>query len=249
MATKEEVRKIAAQCNLSDEELEARAEKRFKEERLRPLHDEVKGHPFWKTLSNDFHVDCVTKLRELFDQFIGHFTKDSINECPQATILFPLLHNIYDSILKAKIMPKHQHITVMEMNGFGNYILVLQTALQLVHYYLDNIFDEDMVVGYDPHFIFDSNKEQYVDCILYRTYGARDNGDGTYRLVQIIKKDEVDKLAEWNKDATTEYAKMAKYFAEHNQKAYAESNLKQAEYYKEKYEDLIDNKEKHYIIK
>ena len=99
------------------------------------------------------------------------------------------------------------------------------------------------------NFEFDKEKEQYVDCVLYRTYGARDNGDGTFRLVQIIKKDEVDKLAAWNKDASVGYAETAKYFAEHGQKAYAEDNLNKAQYYKEKYEDLVDNKEKHYIIK
>ena len=249
MATKEEeVRKIGKESKLTDEEVVSLWEKRFKDE-LRKLHDEVKEHPFWKTLSNDFHVECITKLRELLDMFIGHFNKDSIDKCPQAIITIELLHNIYDCMLKSKLMPKYYKMTVMDMNGFGNYVLVLQTALQLVHYYLDGIFDEDMVVGYDPHFEFDKEKEQYVDCVLYRTYGARDNGDGTFRLVQIIKKDEVDELTEWNKNAAAEYAKLAKYFAEHGQKEYAESNLKKAQYYKEKYEDLIDNKEKHYIIK
>ena len=248
MATKEEVRMIGRESKLTDEEVDSLWEKRFKDE-LRKLHDEVKEHPFWKTLSNDFHVECITKLRELLDMFIGYFNKETIDKCPQAVIMLELLHNIYDSMLKAKIMPKYNHMTVMEMNGFGNYILVLQTALQLVHYYLDGIFDEDMVVGYDPHLEFDEEKGKYVDCVLYRTYGARDNGDGTYRLVQIIKKDEVDKFAEWNKGASAEYAKLAKYFAERRQKEYAEDNLKKAQYYEEKYNDLVNNKEKHYIIK
>jgi hypothetical protein len=248
MATKEEVRKIGKESKLTDEEVVSLLEKKFKD-KLRQLHDEVKEHPFWKTLSNDFHAECITKLRELLDMFIGHFNKDSIDKCPQAIITIELLHNIYDCMLKSKLMPKYYKMTVMDMNGFGNYVLVLQTALQLVHYYLDGIFDEDMVVGYDPHFEFDKEKEQYVDCVLYRTYGARDNGDGTYRLVQIIKKDEVDELTEWNKNAAAEYAKLAKYFAEHGQKSYAESNLNNAQYYEEKYEDLVDNKEKHYIIK
>jgi hypothetical protein len=75
-----------------------------------------------------------------------------------------------------------------------------------------------------------------------------ENGDGTYRLVQIIKKDEVDRYAEWNKGAAVTYAKIAKEMAERGSE-YAEYNVKQAEYYKEKYEDLINNKEKHFIIK
>ena len=32
-------------------------------------------------------------------------------------------------------------------------------------------------------------------------------------------------------------------------KIMAENNLKKAQYYEEKYKDLIDNKQKHYIIK
>ena len=248
MATKEEVRKAGAGSQLTDEEVHSLWEKRFKD-RLRALHDEVKEHPFWKTLSNDFHGDCIENMRSLLNTFVGHFNKDSIGKCPQAIIMLELMHNIFDCTLKAKTMQKYYHMTVMDMKGFGNYVLVLQTALQLVHYYLDDIFDEDMVVGYDPHFIFDNEKKQYVDCVLYRTYGARENGDGTYRLVQIIKKDEIEQLAQWNKEASEGSARTAKYFAEHNQKAYAEDNLKKAQYYKEKYDDLIDNKEKHYIIK
>lgn len=86
-------------------------------------------------------------------------------------------------------------------------------------------------------------------CAINRTYGARENGDGTYRLVQIIKSDEVEKLAQRNKEASEEYARIAKHFAECEQKEYAEDDLRQSQYYKEKYEDLIDNKGKHYIIK
>lgn len=222
-------------------------ENKFKEQ-LRKKHDEVKEHPFWRTLSNDFHVDCMDKMRDMLNFFIDHFNRDTIEECPQATIMLQLMHNLFDSILKAKIMPKYQHKTIMETNAFGGYILCLQTALQLVHYYLDNIYSEKDVVGYDPLLHYNEEKDSYDSC-TYRTYTALENGDGKYRLVQIITKDEVEKLAKWNKDAATEHAKMAKYFAEHNQKAYAESSLKKAEYYKEKYEDLIDNKEKHYIIK
>lgn len=222
-------------------------ENKFKEQ-LRKKHDEVKEHPFWRTLSNDFHVDCMDKMRDMLNFFIDHFNRDTIEECPQATIMLQLMHNLFDSILKAKIMPKYQHKTIMETNAFGGYILCLQTALQLVHYYLDNIYSEKDVVGYDPLLHYNEEEDSYDSC-TYRTYTALENGDGKYRLVQIITKDEVEKLAKWNKDAATEHAKMAKYFVEHNQKAYAESSLKKAEYYKEKYEDLIDNKEKHYIIK
>lgn len=222
-------------------------ENKFKEQ-LRKKHDEVKEHPFWRTLSNDFHVDCMDKMRDMLNFFIDHFNRDTIEECPQATIMLQLMHNLFDSILKAKIMPKYQHKTIMETNAFGGYILCLQTALQLVHYYLDNIYSEKDVVGYDPLLHYNEEEDSYDSC-TYRTYTALENGDGKYRLVQIITKDEVEKLAKWNKDAATEHAKMAKYFVEHNQKAYAESSLKKAEYYKEKYEDLIDNKEKHYLIK
>ena len=222
-------------------------ENKFKEQ-LRKKHDEVKEHPFWRTLSNDFHVDCMDKMRDMLNFFIDHFNIDTIEKCPQATIMLQLMHNLFDSILKAKVMPKYYHKTIMETNAFGGYILCLQTALQLVHYYLDNIYSEKDVVGYDPLLHYNEEEDSYDSC-TYRTYTALENGDGKYRLVQIITKDEVEKLAKWNKDAATEHAKMAKYFAEHNQKAYAESSLKKAEYYKEKYEDLINNKEKHYIIK
>ena len=223
-------------------------EKKHKEN-LRKLHDTVKDHPFWKTLSNDFHVDCMEKMREMFDYFIAYFTKENIKYSPQAIILFECLHDIYDCMLKAKIMPKYNHMTVMEINGFGNYILALQTALQLVHYYLDGIFDEGMVVGYEPRFAFDKEKEKYTDCIIHSKYGARGNDDGTYRLVQIINKKEINEIIEIEKNHIKTYADIAKYFDEHNQKEYAEQNFKISKYHEEKYNDLINNKEKYYIIK
>lgn len=248
MSKKEEIRKIAAQCNLSDEELEARAEKRFKEERLRPLHDACKEHPFWRTLSNDFHTDCVDKLREVLDKMIGNFSKDDFVKCPHVVLILPVLHNLYDSILKAKIMPKYYKTTVMETKCFGNYILCLQTALQILHYYIDDIFDEDSMVIYEPMFEFDNDKKQYVGC-TYNTFAVRSNSDGTYRSVRIISKDEVNDLIEWHSKATEEYSKLVKYFDEHGQKAYAESNAKIVEYHKSCINDLKDNKEKHFVIK
>ena len=240
----ERVKKV---LTLSDKEVDEWWKNKFKES-LRKKHDEVKEHPFWRTLSNDFHVDCMDKMRDMLNEFIEYFNKDTIERCPQALIMLELMHNIFDSMLKAKIMPKYHHKTIMETKAFGNYILCLQTALQLVHYYLDNIYSERDVVGYDPHLNWNDEEETYDSC-PYTKYTALENGDGTYRLVQIIDKDEVDKFAEWNKEAATEYAKIAKDFAERGFKDYAEYNIKKAEYYKEKYEDLIDNKEKHFIIK
>jgi len=220
---------------------------KFKDD-LRKLHDEVKNHIFWITLSNDFHADCVNKLKELMNTFISHFSKDDIDRCPQAVILLRLMHNTFDMILKAKLMPKYHHQTIMETKAFGNYILCLQTCLQLIHYYLDNIFDEESVVGYNPYLHFDDVKEVYTTCD-YQTFGARENGDGTYRLVRVIKKEEVNGLIEYNTNAAVEYAKMVKYFVEHNQEKYAECNLKKAKYHEECVEDLKNNKAKHFIIK
>lgn len=246
MEEKNKEERVKKVLTLSDKEVDDWWENKFKE-KLREKHDEVKEHPFWRTLSNDFHGDCMDKMRDMLNEFIGHFNKESIEKCPQATIMLQLMHNLFDSILKARIMPKYDHKTIMETKAFGNYILCLQTALQLVHYYLDNIYSERDVVGYDPLLNWNDKEKTYDSC-TYRTFTALENGDGTYRLVQIIKKDEVDRYAEWNKGAAVTYAKIAKEMTERGSE-YAEYNVKQAEYYKEKYEDLIDNKEKHFIIK
>lgn len=221
-------------------------ENRFKD-KLRKEHDECKEHPFWRTLSNDFHADCVDKLKEMMNSLIRHESQE-LNKSPHAMLLFPVMHNVFDCILKAIIMPKYHKKTIMETKCFGNYIMCLQTVLQIIHYYLDGIFDEDSMVTYDPHFEFDKEKEEYVDC-TYNTYGVRSNGDGTYRSVRIISKDEVDELVKWYTEATEQYARLVNYFAEHGQKLYAESNLKKAEYHKSCVDDLKDNKEKHFVIK
>ena len=248
MASKEEVRRIAAQCKLSDEELEARAEKRFKEERLRPLHDECKEHPFWRTFSNDFHGECVDKFRSMLNTFIGNFSKDDYEKCPHAVMVLEIMHNIFDATLKAKLMPKYQKHTIMETKAFGNYILCLQTALQIVHYYLDGIFDEDSMVVYDPLLIFNKEKETYDRC-EYKTFSARSNGDGTYRLVRIITKDEIPAVLKRQEDMRDGRIETAKYFREHGNAAYAATLDKERDYYQSCVDDLIDNKEKHFIIK
>ena len=232
---------------LTDKEVDDWWENKFKES-LREKHDEVKEHPFWRTLSNDFHTDCMDKMRDMLNMFIGHFNRETIETCPQAIITLELMHNIFDSILKAKIMPKYHHKTIMETKAFGNYVLCLQTALQLVHYYLDGIYSERDVVGYDPRLNYNEEEDTYDSC-TYKTFTALENEDGTYRLVQIINKDEVDDLAEWNKGAALEHTRIAKDFAKRGSEQYAEYAFKKAEYHNEKYEDLIDNKEKHYIIK
>ena len=231
---------------MSEKKKEDFWEKKFKD-KLREKHDRCKEHPFWRTLTNDFHTDCVELLMDMMESLINYHS-DDLENCPHASLIYPTMHNMCDVMLKSKIMPKYYHTTVMETKCFGNYIMCLQTALQIVHYYLDGIFDEDSMVAYDPYFKFDEETEQYVEC-TYKTYGVRSNEDGTYRSVRIITKDEVDNLIEWHTNAAIEYAKLTKYFAEHGQKAYAESNLKIAQYHESCVNDLKDNKEKHFVIK
>ena len=231
----------------SKEEVDEWCENKFKE-MLRKKHDEIKEHPFWHTFSNDFHADCLDKIKDMLNTFIGHFSKEDFKRCPHAVIMTKLLHNIFDSILKAKIMPKYFHKTIMETKAFGNYILCLQTILQLIHYYLDGIYSERDVVGYEPCLNWNKEEDTYDSC-AYNTFTALENGDGTYRLVQIISKDEADTLAKRNKELSISHTDLAKRFAEIGAKDYVECRFRDAEYYNEKYEDLIDNKEKYYIIK
>ena len=216
-------------------------------DKLRKQHDECKAHPFWKTFSNDFHADCVDKLKNMMNSLIN-YNSDAIDKCPHAMLLLPVMHNIFDCILKAKIMPKYYKKTIMETKCFGNYVMCLQTVLQIIHYYLDDIFDEDSMVIYEPFFKFDKDKEEYVDC-EYKTYGVRNNGDDTYRSVRIISNDEVDGLIKWHSSSAEEYLKLVKYFEEHGQKKYAKDNAEIAEYHKSCVNDLKDNKGKHFIIK
>lgn len=248
MSKKDEVKKIASECKLSDEELDAYWEKRFKEVNLRPLHDACKEHPFWKTFSNDFHTECVDKLKEALNMLIGHFSREDYVKCPHAVILLEVMHNLYDCILKSKLMPKYQKMTVMETKAFGNYILCLQTALQIVHYYLDGIFDEDSVVSYEPIFHYDNEKDAYTSC-TYRTYGARSNGDGTYRLVRIITKDEIPAVLKRCEEMRDGRKSTADYFRKNGNVSYAETLDKERDYYQSCVDDLKDNKGKHFIIK
>ena len=249
MSKKDEIKKIASECKLSDEELKAYWENKFKEERLRPLHDACKEHPFWKTFSNDFHTECVDKLRSLLNEFIGHFSKDDYEKCPHAVIILEIMHNMFDATLKAKIMPKyHNKKTIMETKAFGNYILCLQTALQMVHYYIDGIFDEESMVAYDPLLIYSKEEDTYSKCD-YRTYGARSNGDGTYRLVRIIKKEEIPAVLKRCEEMRDGRKNTADYFRKNGNPSYAATLDKEFEYYQSCVDDLKDNKEKHFIIK
>ena len=163
-------------------------------------------------------------------------------------MVLEIMHNIFDATLKAKLMPKYQKHTIMETTAFGNYILCLQTALQIVHYYLDDIFDEESMVAYDPYLAFDKDEDTYNRC-EYKTYGARDNGDGTYRSVRIITKDEVPAVLKRQEDMRDGRIETAKYFREHGNAAYAATLDKERDYYQSCVDDLIDNKEKHFIIK
>ena len=146
-------------------------------------------------------------------------------------------------------MPKyHGGKTIMETKAFGNFILCMQTTLQIIHYYLDGIFDEDSIVSYEPMLIFDKNADTYSKCI-YRTYGARNNGDGTYRLVRIITKEEVPEVLKQQEMIRDGRANTANYFRTHGNEAYAKVLDAECEYYQECINDLKDNKEKHFVIK
>lgn len=234
---------------LTPEESKAFWENEFKEQTLRPLHDVCKEHPFWRTLSKDFYVEGIDSLRRLLNTFIGHFSKNDIDKCPHAVLIYPILHNVFDSILKTKCMPKyHGGKTIMDTKAFGNFILCMQTALQIVHYYLDDIFDEDSVVSYEPVLVFDKEEDTYSKC-TYRTYGARSNGDGTYRSVRIITKDEVPEVLKRCEEIRDGRKGTADYFRNNGNLSYAATLDKEVEFHQEYIDDLKDNKEKHFIIK
>ena len=244
-----ETEEVKKHINDSKEELDAWWENKFKDNYIKPLHDEIKEHPFWRTLSNDFHYDCSQKLRELLNKFIGHFTRDELVKSPHAILIQPIMHNMFDCILKSQIMPKyHDGHTIMETKAFGNYIMAMQTALQIVHYYIDGIFDEETMVSYEPTFKYDKDTGLYTDC-TYKTYGARSNGDGTYRSVRIIVKDEILTEIKRNEEMRDGRKNTADYFRTHGNKPYAESIDKEVEYHQSCINDLKDNKGKHYIIK
>lgn len=220
---------------------------------LRQLHDEVKEHPFWKTMDIGFHADCVDKLKDLLNTFIGGFWIDEREKSPHVTLLYSTMHNLYDSILKAKIMYKQMHKNITETPAFGNYVMCLQAALQIVHYYLDGIFDEEEMVSYDPYLKYNKEENTYDEC-TYKTYAVRKNDDGTYRVVRIITKDEIPALIEDNKSRAKDYAETAIKYAEKEHPSdfdvnYAKSCLKNAEYFKSCVDDLNDNKQLRFIIK
>lgn len=222
-------------------------------ENLRKLHAEVKEHPFWKTMDIGFHADCVDSLKCLLNTFIGGFLRNERDKNPHVTLLLPIMHNLFDSILKAKIMYKHMHKNITDTPAFGNYVLCLQTALQIVHYYLDGIFDEEEIVSYDPYLHYNKEKDTYDEC-TYKTYAVRKNDDDTYRIVRIITKDEIQGLLDYNKRAAEDYCNTVKTYGEKEHVSrfdmeYAERCLKRAEYHKSCVDDLMDNKQIHFIIK
>ena len=178
--------------------------------------------------------------------FIGHFSKEDVDKCPHAVLIYPILHNVFDCILKTKLMPKyHGGKTIMESKAFGNFILCMQTALQIVHYYLDDIFDEDSIVSYEPVLHFDENEDTYTRC-TYRTYGAKSNGDGTYHSVRIITKDEfADELAK--NESMLESCKEEQKTT--SSSWWAKKLDTKIEYYADVVEDLKNNTEKYYIVK
>lgn len=224
-----------------------------RKEILRQHHDEVKEHPFWKTLDIGFHSDCVSKLKGLLNEFIGSFWRDERESVPHVVLLYPTMHNLFASILKAQIAYKQLHKNITETPAFGNYIMCLQTALQIVHCYLDGLFDEDEMVAYDPCLHYNEEEDTYDKC-TYKTFGVRKNDDGTYRSVRIITKDEVPALIEENKERAADYAETAITYAKKEHPSdfdvtYAKNCLKNAEYFKSCVDDLEDNKQKHFVIK
>jgi len=222
-------------------------------ENLRRLHDEVKEHPFWKTMDIGFHADCVDSLKGLLNTFIGGFWGDEREKNPHFALLYPIMHGLFSSILSAKIMYKQMHKNITDTPAFGNYVLCLQTALQIVHCYLDGVFDEDEMVAYEPHLHFNKDKDTYDEC-TYKTYAVRKNEDDTYRVVRIITKDEIPALIEDNESRAKDYAETAIRYAEKERPSdfdveYANNCLKRAEYHKGCVDDLKDNKQIHFIIK
>lgn len=222
-------------------------------ENLRKLHDEIKEHPFWKTMDIGFHADCVDSLKGLLNTFIGGFCGDEREKNPHFVLLYPIMHGLFSSILSAKIMYRQMHKNITDTPAFGNYVLCLQTALQIVHCYLDGIFDEDEIVSYEPHLHFNKEEDTYDEC-TYKTYAVRKNDDDTYRVVRVITKDEIPEVMNFHTKAVEGYCDVVKKYGEKQHPTsfdveYANKCLKRAEYHKGCVDDLKDNKQLYFIIK
>ena len=127
----------------------------------------------------------------------------------------------------------------------------MQTLLQVIHYDLDDIFDENEIVIYDPHLEITDSKDDAV--CTYKTWCVRQNEDGTYRNVRIIKEEEYKSVLKFEKERlelyTNDLERILTTYGEKEYKPYVDSLRMKIPYFMELVESLVNRDNKHFIIK
>lgn len=166
-------------------------------DKLRELHDFIKEHHYWNIFDHAmFRNEIKPSFMKMMDivSYIRYKIKGADTDTPFFALHESLFHNFNAVLGRLAYDPK-----VEESNEFKHYYLVmLQSYLQLVHFFIEGINDADVLVMYmtdsvyaphELHKLVPYYHEDWTDNEGYKYYSRN-----KWHVVLEIKEDEVEEL-------------------------------------------------------
>lgn len=166
---------------------------------IKQLHDDLKIHPYWMNFEHSLYkkevYPMLNKIMELISKLKYNVT-DFNSDTPFFALYNMLVHDF--NTMKSLM---YWTDNVEQTDNFKNYyIVVLQNFIQLIHYFIEGIEDENILVMYMPNNVY--NPKALIKHIpMYHEEWKNDEGyvfyspsRGKWHSVTEIKEKDKDKL-------------------------------------------------------
>ena len=166
---------------------------------LKQLHDDLKVHPYWLNFDHTLYKKEIYPMLNKIMELLSHLKykqKDFNSDTP-----FFALYEMFTHDFNAIKSSMYNTENIEQNDVFKNfYIIVLQNFIQLIHYFIESIEDENILVMYMPNNVYNP-KTLIKHMPIYHEEWKNDEGyvfyspyRGKWHSVTEIKEKDKDKL-------------------------------------------------------
>jgi len=209
-------------------------------DKLKVLHDEIKEHPYWMTFDYGmFKKEICPKYIEILSlySYLRHNKDYEGRDTPFFALISTIYHDFSTMLRVLTYSSKRNGIEMKDTDDFKLFYLpVLQNFLQLVHFFINGMNNEETMIMYMPKNVYEPKQPMVKYVAVYHESWTMNDGYkpwfGEFKWIAIceVKRERKQKLIEKFQKIADEYKKknkqtLAECYEHHVKDLEAETNL------------------------